>query len=129
MDDREAEAERLGGWFPVASFGDVVVHVNNVVSTPLGDVDVSQVRVHRGQPRYETFKSTDWGQVAVAIIVALFTCGLGLIILFFSGRSNTVQYDTVIVDAPDFQHVAVGDPGQDADAFIAWLTTWQRGAA
>ena len=124
----DEDMPNTGEWEALTSFGDVVAHKNGVVSTSSGDVELADLQVRRGQPRYETYRQDNSAWVIVAILViALVSCGLGLILLFIvKGQTVTVTRDTVIIDAPNFQHVAVAQPGQDADAFVAWLTTWQR---
>lgn len=112
---------------PAMRFGEVVVWPNGTVTTPLGTSWLKQTDIRLGPPTPITSSSPSWnsGMVIVSLIVALFTCGLGLLLLFLSRSqtTSTVVMDTVEVQAPNYYYVAQGYGGPQ---FVSWTQTWRQ---
>ena len=112
---------------PIAWFGTVAIYDDGTVSTPAGYAPLSRVTASIGPSSQTTQSRPEWStpMVLVSVIVGLFTCGLGLLLLFLSRSQSvyTVTQESVIFDAPNFQYVA---HGEGAAQMVGWLTTWKR---
>ena len=112
---------------PAVRFGEVVVWPNGSVTTPLGTSWLRDTEMRLGNPTPITYSSPSWngGMVIVSLIVALFTCGLGLLLLFFSRSqtTSTVVMDTVEFQAAGYYYVAQGHGGPQ---FLSWAQTWRQ---
>lgn len=112
---------------PITRFGEVVIWPNGTVTTPVGTSWLKDTDMRLGNPTPITFSSPSWnaGMVILSVIVALFTCGLGLLLLFLSRSQtiSTVVMDTVEFQAPDYYYVAQGHGGPQ---FVSWAQTWRQ---
>ena len=86
---------------PAYTFGGVNVWPDTNVVTPAGTSRLVDTEIELGQSIPQTHSRQVWngGMVAVSVIVALFTCGLGLLLLFLSRSTQvyTTVTDTVTI--------------------------------
>ncbi len=112
---------------PAIRFGEVVVWPNGTVTTPVGTSWLRETEMRLGNPTPITFSSPSWngGMVILSLIVALFTCGLGLLLLFLSRTqtTRTVVMDTVEFQSPNYYYVAQDHGGPQ---FVSWAQTWRQ---
>lgn len=111
---------------PIAAFAEIQVYDNATVATPNGHAWLTDVRVEHSGTATVVGSKAQWSTtlVVIACVVALFTCGLGLILLFLSRqqRTESTMVDTVTITAPGWTYVAQGPGGA---AFVSFLATWQ----
>lgn len=112
---------------PAFRFGEVIVWTDGSITTPVGDSWLTQTDVRLGSRTPIVHSSASWsgGMVFASIVVALFTCGLGLLLLFLarSQTTSTVIVDTVELHAPDYYYVAQDFGGAQ---FVSWTQTWRQ---
>lgn len=127
-----AEREKAVKPSELCRFGEIMIADNGFVYTPAGAARVVDCEFS-SQESAHISSAPKWsgGMIFIAVIVAIFTCGLGLILLFLSRRErvSTVSAETVTVDAPLLSYTTRSfsptyAPG-GAMEFVAWAKTWK----
>lgn len=111
----------------ITQFDQIRVLDNATISTPAGYAWLRDAEVECTSTASIVQSRTQWsgGMIAVSCIVGLFTCGLGLILLFLSRQqvTETVLVDTVRVTAPGWSYSSQGVGGA---TFVSYVTSWQH---
>src|SRR5436190_4077525 len=104
----------------INSFGAIGVMDNASVATPAGGAWLvnSEFYVTTTSEVYSV-RTWNGGMVAVAVVVGLLTCGLGLLLLFLARREKiqTRYIETVTVTAPGLHYIERGVGG---NTFVSW---------
>ncbi|MDP3972557.1 MAG: hypothetical protein Q8P61_06580 [Candidatus Nanopelagicales bacterium] len=107
-------------------FGQVSVLDDGSVHTPAGSswLAATEIEYRGSTPIVRSGGNWSVGMVIISCIVALFTCGLGLLLLFLSRseRTYTAVLDTVRVAGPGYVFIAQGPGGA---AFTSWASSWR----
>ncbi len=107
-------------------YGLVTVNDDGTVNTPAGwsALTETEISYEGATPVVHSKGSWSPGMVVLACIVAIFTCGLGLILLFLSRseKTQTTVMDTVKITGPNYTYLAQAPGGA---SFVSWTETWR----
>lgn len=107
-------------------YGLVTVLDDGTVNTPAGWSPLAETEISYEGATPVVHSKGSWspGMVVVACIVAIFTCGLGLILLFLSRseKTQTTVMDTVKISGPNYTYLAQAPGGA---SFVSWTQTWR----
>ncbi len=108
-------------------YGLVTVSDDGYVTTPAGVSALADTTVEFEGTTPIVHSKGSWsvGMIIVACIVAIFTCGLGLILLFLSRseRTATIVMDTVRISDGNYTYLAQAPGGA---SFVSWANTWRQ---
>ena len=110
----------------VGEYGGIMVLSDETISTPNGRCNLREAEFSFSVLPH-TYSVTEWNplMVAISIIVALFTCGLGLLLLFLAHHQKTMtsMVEQITVSGPNLYYVTPG--GNGGQPFLSWLKTQQ----
>lgn len=108
-------------------YGLVTVSDDGFVTTPAGASALTHTSVEYEGTTPIVHSKGSWspGMVVIACIVAIFTCGLGLILLFLSRseKTATTVMDTVRITDGSYTYLAQAPGGA---SFVSWANTWRQ---